>query len=217
MIRILIVDDHKLVRDALSSVLEKELDIAVVGNTGNGESAIILCAELQPDVVLMDIALPDISGIEATRSIMSANPSIKVIGVSTYIERSTVESILDAGAAGYINKAAGGDELLLGIRAVLRGHSYLSENVSRMLIFDPQNQRMKGRNNLGPREIQVLQLVAEGLSSPRIAAKLFIANSTVDVHRRNIMHKLDLHSVAELTKYAIREGIVKFDETLKGG
>lgn len=209
MIRILIVDDHKLVREALCSVLEKEPDISVVGLTGEGESAIKLCAELQPDLVLMDIALTDLSGIAATHKIVTANPAIKVLAVSTYIERSTVESMLEAGAVGYINKGAGGEELLLGIRTVLQGTPYLSRNVAEMLAFDQQNQHARNvGNRLGRRETEVLKLVVEGLSSAQIAAKLFIALGTVEVHRRNIMHKLDIHNVADLTKYAIREGLV---------
>ncbi|MCX7175162.1 MAG: response regulator transcription factor [Proteobacteria bacterium] len=193
-----------------SSVLEKEPDISVVGMTGEGESAIRLCAELQPDLVLMDISLTDISGISATRHIVTANPAIKIIAVSTYIERNTVESIMEAGAAGYINKAAGGEELVLGIRTVLDGESYLSRNVSEMLVDDQQCRQPRNvGNRLGRRETEVLKLVVEGLTSTQIATKLFIAVGTVDVHRRNLMHKLDIHSVADLTKYAVREGLVK--------
>lgn len=208
MIRTLIVDDHKLVREALCSVLEKEPDISVVGMTGEGESAIELCAELRPDLVLMDISLTDISGIAATRRIVTVDPSIKVIAVSTYIERSTVESILEAGASGYINKAAGGEELMQGIRTVLDGSAYLSMNVAEMLVHDEQGTHPKNvGNRLGRRETEVLKLVVEGLTSTQIATRLFIAVGTVEVHRRNLMHKLDIHSVADLTKYAIREGL----------
>ncbi|MFA6313710.1 MAG: response regulator transcription factor [Sterolibacterium sp.] len=210
MIRTLIVDDHKLVREALCSVLEKEPDIAVVDMTGEGETAIRLCAELQPDLVLMDISLTDISGIAATRQIVATNPAIKVVALSTYIERSTVDSMLEAGAAGYINKAAGGEELMLGIRTVLEGAPYLSANVAEMLLLGEQSPQPKNvGNRLGRREKQVLKLVVEGLTSTQIATKLFIAVGTVEVHRRNLMHKLDIHSVADLTKYAIREGLAK--------
>lgn len=209
-IRVLIVDDHQLVRDALSSVLERESDVVVVGSSGDGESAIKLCDKLGIDVALIDIALPGISGIEATRSVLAANPSIKVIAVSTYIERSIVEAMLSAGASGYINKAAGGSELLLGIRTVFRGQPYLSRNVAEMMAQDPKNSddRVQG-SPLGRRETEVLKLVVEGLSSAQIAARLHIAVGTVDVHRRNITLKLKIHSLADLTKYAIREGLTK--------
>lgn len=208
MIRILIVDDHKLVREALCSVLTKEADFSVIGMTGDGESAIALCAESPPDLVLLDIALTDISGIVVTRKILAANPAIKVLAVSTYIERSIVESVLDAGAMGFINKGAGGDELLYGIRTVLAGTPYLSTNVAEMLAQEPQPKSATSfGNRLGKREAEVLRLVVEGLSSAQIAANLSIATGTVEVHRRNIMYKLNLHSVAELTKYAIREGL----------
>lgn len=209
MIRILIVDDHMLVREALCSVLEKEPDITVVGQAGDGTSALKLCRELQPDVVLMDIALPDISGVDVTRRLLKENVSARVLGVSTYIERSYVESMLEAGAAGYVSKAAGGEELLQGIRVVAAGTSYLSQNVAAMLVRNNKRKEVNGENtNLGKREVQVLLLIAEGMTSTRIATQMHIATSTVEVHRRNIMRKLDLHSVAELTKYAIREGLI---------
>lgn len=209
MIRILIVDDHQLVREALSSVLSRESDILVAGMTGDGETAVNLCAELHPDLVLMDIALTDISGIAATRRIVSANPSIKVLALSTYMERNVVESILEAGASGYINKGAGGSELMAGIREVLRGTTYLSKNVAELFENEPPDTLSRNSGHrLGKRETEVLKLVVEGCSSAQIAATMSIALGTVEVHRRNIMHKLDLHSVAELTKYAIREGLI---------
>lgn len=209
MMRILIVDDHKLVREALCSVLEKQPDISVVGLTGDGESAIASCPKLQPDLILMDVALPDINGIAATRRIVAANPSIKVLALSSSIERSVVESMLEAGATGYINKGASGDELLHGVRTVMAGKPYLSENVAEMLAQSEQNRRDRNvGNRLGKRETEVLRLVVEGLSSPQIATNLGIAIGTAEVHRRNLMHKLNLHSIADLTKYAIREGLV---------
>lgn len=209
MIRILLADDHKMMREALCSVLEKEPDLAVAGEAGDGESALALCRQLQPDVVLMDIDLPDISGIEVTRRIMAESPAVRVLAVSTYIDRRFISGMLEAGAIGYIHKAAGRDEVLQGIRAVAAGTSYLSQNVAAMLIRSPEHAEVEsGSVRLGKRETEVLLLIAEGKTSVQIAAQLHIAAGTAEVHRYNIMRKLNLHSVAELTKYAIRERLV---------
>lgn len=209
MIRILLVDDHELVREAFSLILEKAPDIAVVGQAGDGASAARLCRELRPDVVLMDISLPDISGIDVTRRLLGEDPLVKVLAVSTHINRSFVERMLDAGAVGYINKAAGRNELLEGVRAAASGKSYLSQNVAAMLMQQSSRGVTKGvTHRLGKRETEVLVLIAEGKTSVEIAARLNIAVSTAEAHRRNIFRKLDLHNAAELTKYAIREGLV---------
>ena len=204
MIRLLLVDDHKIVREALCSVLEREPDIEVLGQAGDGETALVLVAELLPNLVLMDIALPGINGIEVTRRIVSAYPEVNVLALSTYFDRRIVTQMLEAGAVGFVNKAAGRDELLQGIRAVVAGRPYLCQEIASMLV------KPKGgaESQLGRREIEVLQLLVDGSTSAEIADRLHIATSTVEVHRRNIMRKLDLHSVAELTKYAIRQGLI---------
>lgn len=204
MIRLLLVDDHKIVREALCSVLEREPDIAVVGQAGDGETALQLVAELMPQVVLMDIAMPGISGIEVTRQIVAEFAGVNVLALSTYFDRRIVTQMLEAGAGGFVNKAAGRDELLQGIRAVVAGKPYLCQEIASMLV-KPQGG---AETQLGRREIEVLQLLVDGSTSAEIADKLHIATSTVEVHRRNIMRKLDLHSVAELTKYAIRQGLI---------
>lgn len=204
MIRLLLVDDHKIVREALCSVLEREPDIAVVGQAGDGETALELVAELMPQVVLMDIAMPGISGIEVTRQIVAEFAGVNVLALSTYFDRRIVTQMLEAGAGGFVNKAAGRDELLQGIRAVVAGKPYLCQEIASMLV-KPQGG---AETQLGRREIEVLQLLVDGSTSAEIADKLHIATSTVEVHRRNIMRKLDLHSVAELTKYAIRQGLI---------
>ncbi|MCX7172132.1 MAG: response regulator transcription factor [Proteobacteria bacterium] len=204
MIRLLLVDDHKIVREALCSVLEREPDIAVVGQAGDGETALALVAELMPQVVLMDIAMPGISGIEATRQIVAEFAGVNVLALSTYFDRRIVTQMLEAGAGGFVNKAAGRDELLQGIRAVVAGKPYLCQEIASMLV-KPQGG---AETQLGRREIEVLQLLVDGSTSAEIADRLHIATSTVEVHRRNIMRKLDLHSVAELTKYAIRQGLI---------
>ncbi|MCX7178476.1 MAG: response regulator transcription factor [Proteobacteria bacterium] len=204
MIRLLLVDDHKIVREALCSVLEKESDITVVGQAGDGETALALVAELKPQLVLMDIAMPGLSGIEVTREIVAKYHGVNVLALSTYFDRRIVTQMLEAGAGGFVNKAAGRDELLQGIRAVVAGKPYLCQEIASMLV-KPQGG---AETQLGRREIEVLQLLVDGSTSAEIADRLHIATSTVEVHRRNIMRKLDLHSVAELTKYAIRQGLI---------
>ncbi|MDD5176208.1 MAG: response regulator transcription factor [Sterolibacterium sp.] len=204
MIRLLLVDDHRIVREALCSVLERETDIAVVGQAGDGETALALVSELLPELVLMDIAMPGISGIEVTRRISAENPGVRVLALSTYFDKRIVTQMLEAGAAGFVNKAVGRDELLQGIRAVATGKPYLCQEIASMLV-KPQSG---AETQLGRREIEVLHLLVEGSTSAEIASRLHIATSTVEVHRRNIMRKLDLHSIAELTKYAIRQGLI---------
>lgn len=204
MIRLLLVDDHKIVREALCSVLEREADIAVVGQAGDGETALALVSDLLPELVLMDIAMPGISGIDVTRQIVAENPGVRVLALSTYFDRRVVTQMLEAGAAGFVNKAVGRDELLQGIRAVAAGKPYLCQEIAAMLV-KPQSGV---ESELGRREIEVLQLLVDGSTSAEIASRLHIATSTVEVHRRNIMRKLDLHSIAELTKYAIRQGLI---------
>jgi two-component system NarL family response regulator len=204
MIRLLLVDDHKIVREALCSVLEREADITVVGQAGDGETALELVAELKPLLVLMDIAMPGMGGIEATRQIRSRHSGVNVLALSTYFDRRIVTQMLEAGAGGFVNKAAGRDELLQGIHAVVEGKPYLCQEIASMLV-KPQGG---AETQLGRREIEVLQLLVDGSTSAEIADRLQIATTTVEVHRRNIMRKLDLHSVAELTKYAIRQGLI---------
>lgn len=209
VVRTLIADDHQMVREALSEVLGKEADIHIVGLTGDGESTLAQARDLKPDLVLMDIALPDISGIEVTRRLLLSSPSVRVLGVSTYMDQRFVAGMLHAGALGYVSKAAGKDELLKGIRSAAQGTCYLSADVAAMLARSQhRNATGESRPQLGKRETEVLLLIAEGKTSLEIAGELHIAVGTVDVHRRNMMRKLNLHSAMELTKYAIREGLV---------
>ncbi len=209
MMRLLLVDDHKIVRQALRSVLELEPDIEVVGEAGDGETALVLARELSPDLVLMDIVMPGIDGIEATHRIVAENPAIRVLALSTHFDRRIVSRMLEAGALGYVNKGAGRDELLQGIRAVATGKPYLCQEIAAILIKTPGgNEEGGGETRLGRREVEVLQLIVEGRTSAEIARRLHIATGTVEVHRRNILRKLGLHNVADLTKYAIREGLI---------
>jgi len=207
-VRILLADDHQLFRDALRIMLEREETMQVVAETGDGLEVVKLARETRPDVVCMDINMPGMNGIETTRRLAAACPEVQVIGLSAFSEQRYILDMLDAGASAYVTKAAASDELLRAVKAVLHGQKYLcpdaAATVAASLADRNRPQGNRGAASLGARERQVLQLVAEGHTSPQISARLHIAPSTVDVHRRNIMRKLDLHSVADLTKFAIR-------------
>ncbi|NJD34346.1 MAG: response regulator transcription factor [Betaproteobacteria bacterium] len=211
MIRIMLVDDHTMVRDALQVVLEQDNGIEVVAAVGDGETALRVANELSPAVVVMDVALPGMSGIETTRRLLARHPEIKVLALSTHLDRRIIQQMLDVGASGYIAKSAAGAELKQGIRNVVAGRSYLCSEVAALVadgLRDRNSATGPETHVLSRREVQVATLLAEGKSAPDIAAELHIAPSTVDVHRRNLMRKLDLHNVVELTRYAIRNGLV---------
>lgn len=208
-IRLMLVDDHRMLREALRGILEKAGDIEVVAEADDGATAIELARTLVPDVVVMDIGLVGMSGIEATRRMLAENTGIKVLGLSTFADRRMVLQMLQAGARGYVVKSAGSEELLRGIRAVALGETYLYAEAAAAIVDSLRKQSPPGMHSetLGRREREVLQLLASGKTSAQIAEALHIATGTVEVHRRNIMRKLDLHNVAELTRYAIREGL----------
>ena len=209
-IRVLLVDDHKILRDALKGVLEREQDIAVVGEANDGGECLELARQLQPDIVLMDIGLPVLGGIDATRALSGENATIKVVALSTFSDRRVVMQMLDAGARGYVVKSAGRDELLRAIRAVAYGRTYLCPDAASVLVETLRSKKTADTppsEPIGRREREVLRLLADGHTSPEIGKLLHIATSTVEVHRRNLMRKLALHSVAELTKYAVRHGL----------
>lgn len=212
MIRIVLVDDHTMVREALRVVLEQDRGMQVVAEVGDGETALRMADELMPDVVVMDVALPGLSGIETTRRLLAKHPKTKVLALSTYLDRRIVQQMLDVGARGYIAKSAAGGELKQGIRQVMEGRSYLCSEVAALVADSLRDKRSTSgkpdRRSLSRREVQVATLLAEGKSAPDIAAELHISPSTVDVHRRNLMRKLELHNVVDLTKYAIRTGLV---------
>lgn len=210
-LRILLADDHQLFRDGLRIMLENEPSILVVAETGEGLAVVKLAREKHPDVVCMDINMPGMNGIDTTRRLIAACPEVKVIGVSAFVDERYILEMLDAGASGYVTKASAGDQLLRAIKAVHNGQKYFCPLVATAIAHSQSvkngHQEASGASSLGTRERQVLQLVAEGHSSTQISALLHIAPSTVEVHRRNIMRKLDLHSVAELTKFAVRYGL----------
>ncbi|MBW1990848.1 MAG: response regulator transcription factor [Deltaproteobacteria bacterium] len=214
-IKIIIVDDHQIVRQGLSTLLAKEPDMEVVAEAENGRRAVQLSKELSPHVVIMDVNMPDLNGIEATRQILHASPAIKVIALSMHTDRRFVVNMLKAGASGYLLKDCAFEELANAIRLVMANKTYLSPGVSDIVIKDyvqglatPSSSAFSVLTN---REREVLQLMAEGKTTSQIAELLHISVKTVETHRQQVMHKLGIHSIAELTKYAIREGLTSLD------
>jgi DNA-binding NarL/FixJ family response regulator len=210
-IRVLLADDHKIVRDGLRTLLEKHADIAVLGEAEDGREALQLARKLAPDVVVMDIAMPDLNGIEATRQILSENPGMKIVALSMHSDKRFVSEMLKAGASAYLLKDCAFEELIAAIRTIMKGKVYLSPGIAGVVIEDYIRSDRKVEPSvfslLSDREREVLQLMAEGKSTREVAAHLHVSIKTVETHRTNIMTKLDIHSVAELTKYAIREGL----------
>jgi two-component system NarL family response regulator len=205
-IRIILVDDHYLLREALREKLAKEADIDIVGEAGDGPAALQLVAELKPDVVVLDISLREMSGVDIAAHIAANHAQIKIVALSMHSDKRFVMEMFKAGAVGYVTKTAASTELLNAIRCVAMGKRYVGAEVADALV-DGVQTATNNQAQLGRREREVLRLIAEGLRTADIADRLFISAGTVEVHRRNIMRKLDLHTVAELTKYAIREGI----------
>jgi DNA-binding NarL/FixJ family response regulator len=216
-IRVLLVDDHELMRQGLRSILEREADVVVAGEASNGWEAVILSRTLAPDVVLMDVAMKDANGIEATRQIRAESPSVKVLALSSHSDTRYVTAMLDAGACGYVLKANAYDDLRRALDAAQKGKSYLCPDVTEAVIGDSLRRPGNCAESLhtavlSPREREVLQLLAEGMSSLQIGKHLCVATSTVETHRRNVMRKLGIHSVADLTKYAVREGLTSLED-----
>jgi two-component system NarL family response regulator len=204
-IRILIADDHQMVRELLCHVLQVQSDWEVVAQTGDGLQVLSLIQATAPHVVCMDINMPGMNGIELTRSILTQWPLIKVVALSAYDDQRHVLDMLDAGASAYVTKLEASTEVLSAVRAVLRGRTYLCPDVAGVVTDQLLGRNGRARSSvvLGARERQVLKLVAAGHTSNQIAQLLLIASSTVEVHRRNIMRKLDRHSVAGLTRYVV--------------
>ena len=209
--RILLVEDHAIVREGLCSLLEKQPDMEVVGEADEGRTAVDLVRQLLPDIVIMDITMPNLNGVDATRHIISEFPETKVIALSIHSNRRFVTDMLRAGATGYVLKECLFDELVQAIQAVATGGSYLSPRITGVVI-DGYIKRVAAASDsplstLTGREREVLQLVAEGKSTKEIALELHVSTKTIEANRRQIMEKLDIHSVAELTRYAVREGL----------
>lgn len=208
-IRVLLVEDHRMVREALREVLMKVDDMEVVGEAGDAQDALAQAQTLSPDVIVLDIRLPDLNGIELAARLRDSGSTAKIVALSAFSDKRFVTEMLRSGASGYVTKSAAGSELVRAIRAIASGQGYFSPEIAGTLVADVRDRNSASAvATLGRREREVLRLIAEGMRSPEIAPQLMIAVATVEVHRRNIMRKLGLRTVAELTKYAIREGIV---------
>jgi two-component system NarL family response regulator len=207
-IRILLVDDHQMFRNALRSLLENTVNIEVVGETGDACEIVSLARKTSADIVCMDIGMPGMNGIEATRKLIGACPTVKVIALSSYSEHKYVQDMMAAGASAYITKVEAADELLRAITAVRQNRKYLCPDVSDALICAITQRHQTDASSLTSRERQVLGLVADGNTSLVIADRLNIALSTVEVHRRNILRKLNLHNASELTRYVMSNDIL---------
>jgi DNA-binding NarL/FixJ family response regulator len=212
-LRVVLVDDHELMRQGLRSILEREEEVEVVGEAASGREALELARTLAPDVVIMDVAMQDLNGIETTRQIRAECPRVKVLALSSHSDARYVTAMLDAGASGYVLKANAYDDLRRALDAARRGRSYLCADVTDAVVGAARHGAGSARTRapLSAREREVLQLLAEGLSSPEISQRLYVATSTIETHRRNIARKLGIHSVADLTKYAIREGLTSLE------
>ena len=212
--KILLADDHGIIRQGLRSLLSKQSDMEVVAEAEDGRKAINLVREFKPDIVIMDITMPNLNGVEATRQIKTEFAKIKVIALSIHSNRRFVADMLKVGASAYILKDCLFDELVQAIRVVIGGGTYLSPTITGIVVDDYINLT-KGVNSqpmvLNDREREVLQLLAEGKSTKKIAIEVHVSVKTIEANRRHIMEKLDIHSVAELTKYAVREGLTSLE------
>jgi DNA-binding NarL/FixJ family response regulator len=218
-IRVLIADDHTLFREGLKALFASEGDVEVVAEAADGEEAVRRALETRPEVVVMDLMMPGVNGIEATRRIRAELPQTKVLVLSMYDDEEHVQRLLAGGASGYMLKRATSDELVRALREVVAGGMPLDPSVAAKVVKD-YVRRVQGNEEPGPgaeltpRELEVLKLIAEGLTNHAIADQLGLSRKTVDVHRSNLMRKLDLHDVTEVVKYALRRGLITLDKEL---
>ena len=210
-IKILLADDHKIVSDCLKPLINKQPDMEVVGEAENGRRGVALAKKLNPNVVIMDISMPDLNGIEATRQIIAKCPGVRIITLSMNSDRRYVTGMLSAGASGYLTKSCSFEELIRAVRAVAANKTYLSPDISDIVIKESLSRSSADKSSVSStltmRECEVLQLLAEGKTVKQIAAKLCLGIKTIYTHREQIMEKLNTHSTADLTKYALREGM----------
>jgi DNA-binding NarL/FixJ family response regulator len=211
-IKVLVVDNHGILRQGIQALIEKHGDMEVIGQADNGLTAVELALELQPDVVLMDITMPKLNGIEATRRIKNELPDVKVLALSVHAKREFVMDMIMAGASGYMLKECVFDDLVYAIKVIVQGQSYLSPQVASIVMESITKDNVFGivesdSNILTPRENQILQLLTEGNSAKQIASQLDLSVKTIEATRRQIMEKTEVDNLAALTKYAIREGL----------
>lgn len=211
-VKIIIADDHKIMRDGLRNMLDKEPGMEVVAEAKNGREAIQLTEQLRPDIVIMDISMDDLNGMDATRTIVGKGWGTKVIALSMHADKRFVAGMFEAGAMAYLLKDCAYNELIQAIRQTVSGRTYLCSMISGVVIRDYiQRMRKNEASLLSPREKEILQLLAEGSTTKRIADQLKVSVKTVETHRQHVMEKLNIFSIAELTKYAIKEGITSLD------
>ena len=214
-IRIILADDHKIIRDGLRTLIENQSHMEVVGEAESGRKAVAMTLELVPDVVVMDVTMADLNGIEATRQIHKEQPSVKVIALSMHSDRRFVTGMLEAGASGYLLKDCAFEELARAIHSVISNETYLSPGITDIVVKGYLQKSSltpaSAFSTLTAREREVLQLLAEGRSTKKIAESLYVSIKTVETHRQRIMDKLNIHSIAELTKYAVREGLTSLE------
>ncbi|MGB5346148.1 MAG: response regulator transcription factor [Woeseia sp.] len=215
-IRILIADDHQVVRDGLKALLDDPPRYRVIGTACNGREAAVLARKLNPDVVIIDIAMPELNGVDATKRMLADMPDLRIVALSMHSDRRYISGMLQAGALGYVRKESAFEEITAAVDAVSQGHVYLGEGVAGVVVND-YREMMAHRapdesDPLSVREREVLQLLAEGRKTSEVAERLHVSPKTVETHRRQIMQKLDLDSVAALTKYAIRNGFITLDD-----
>jgi two-component system, NarL family, response regulator NreC len=207
-IRILLADDHAVVRQGFKMILDAQADMEIVGEAGNGREAVDLVEKLKPDVVVMDVAMPELNGIEATRRVTDLSPHTRIIALSMHKDSVYVREVLRAGARGYLLKDSGAVDLVSAVRAVARGEGYLSPAVSNAVLDDYRRHVTNPIDLLTSREREVLQMLAEGKTNKEIATVLNLSVYTVDAHRGRIMEKLNLHSINELVRFAVRNGLI---------
>ena len=214
---ILLVDDHLILRDGLRSLLDSHADLTVIGDAETGRQAISLARKLKPDVIIMDINMPELNGIEATRRIKGEAPDTKIISLSMYADSRFIIGMLNAGASDIVHKSSAFEELIDAIRVTNANRIYASPKITDVVLEDyvrrlNETEQTQPKSPLSAREREIVQLIAEGLTTKKIADVLHISPNTVETHRHHVMSKLNIRSIAELTKYAIREGITSIDE-----
>ncbi len=214
-IRLLVADDHTVMREGLCALLEARRGLKVVGQARTGREVVRIARESEPNLALIDVSMPDLGGIESTRRVIRRNPDVKVLALSMHLDGEFVTEMLRAGASGYVLKTCAVEELVRAIETVAKGGNYLPPEVAAVVadayLVESSRRRPTGGAALTPRQREVLQLLAEGLTTKQIALRLKRSPKTIEMHRRHLMQKLDLHTIADLTKYAIRRGLVSLE------